>query len=154
MPPESKTSVRRLEAAERQVQALELRKAGVSFSRIAQQLGYKDGSTAYHAVERALLAIKQEPTDAVRQLSLERLDRMLVAVWQKAIGGDLLAVDRVLKIEERRAKLLGLDRLDEVDIMERVCVLADALGLDKVAVLAEAESIIAERRRGHATSAL
>ena len=44
-----------------------------------------------------------------RQVELQRLDVVLQAVWEKACTGDLFAIDRYLKIAERRAKLLGLD---------------------------------------------
>jgi hypothetical protein len=50
---------------------------------------------------------------ALRQ-ELDRLDAMLRACWSKAIGGDMKAVDRVLKISERRSKLLGLDAPERV----------------------------------------
>jgi len=42
-------------------------------------------------------------------LELERLDVMLLALWRRVQNGDERAIDRALKIEERRAKLLGLD---------------------------------------------
>jgi hypothetical protein len=34
---------------------------------------------------------------------------MLLGLWQKASRGDPASVDRVLRIQERRARLLGLD---------------------------------------------
>jgi hypothetical protein len=46
----------------------------------------------------------------VRQLELERLDRLLIALWDLATGGSLGAIDRVLKVMQRRAELLGLDK--------------------------------------------
>lgn len=151
---ESRTSPRRLAAAERQTQALEFRKAGLSFPRIAQELGYHNPAGAFRAVEAALERTQQEPADAVRVLALERLDRMLAACWGKAIGGDLLAVDRVLKIEERRAKLLGLDAPDRVDILVRVRLMAQSLGLDPEAAVAEAERLVAEQRSQRAVVTL
>jgi hypothetical protein len=42
-------------------------------------------------------------------LELMRLERLHAAVWPQAIRGDVNAVDRVLRIMERRARLLGLD---------------------------------------------
>lgn len=44
-----------------------------------------------------------------RQVELQRLDVALQAVWEKVLAGDLFAIDRYLKIAERRSKLLGLD---------------------------------------------
>ena len=109
MPGESKTSPRRLAAAERQRQALELRKAGVSFDLIAQQLGYSNRQGAHFAVESALQKTLQKPGDDLRQLDIERLDSLLFAVWPDARRGSLDHIDAALKILTRRAKLLGLD---------------------------------------------
>ena len=57
----------------------------------------------------ALKATLQEPADELRTLELERLDRLLLGVWGQAAKGNQGAVDRALKIMERRARLLGLD---------------------------------------------
>lgn len=106
---ESKTSERRLAAAEKQLNALELRKAGASFQLIADKLGYGGPSGAYKAVESALLKTLQEPANEVRKLEVERLDGMWLALYPAMRSGDPSAIAQGLKIMERRAKLLGLD---------------------------------------------
>ena len=93
----------------RQLQALELRKAGVSYEAIAASLGYRDRSGAYRAVTAALKLTLREPAEELRTLELERLDAMLLALWRRVQAGDEKTVDRVLHIMERRARLLGLD---------------------------------------------
>lgn len=98
-----------VEAADRTRQALELRMAGYTYDAIAEQLGYRNRSGAYLAVDRALKATLREPADHVRELEQDRLDRLQRGVWDDAIKGDSFKVDRVLKIMERRADLLGLD---------------------------------------------
>jgi len=113
---ESKTSQRRLEAAENQRKALELRKAGVTFASIAETLGYRGPSGAYRAVMSALRKTLQEPADEVRKMEAERLDALLLALWAQAKSGNQGAVDRVLRVMERRAKLLGLDMPTRADI--------------------------------------
>lgn len=105
----TKLSPATIKETERRRQALELRKGGVHFQVIAEQLGYPAAGNAYRAIMKALKATLQEPADEVRALELERLDRMLLGVWSKAVGGDLKAIDRVLRIMERRAMYLGLD---------------------------------------------
>src|SRR5262249_7331072 len=45
----------------------------------------------------------------VRALELSRLDELHRALWPLGLRGDLQAIDRLLKIAERRARLLGLD---------------------------------------------
>jgi hypothetical protein len=98
-----------LASHERHLQALELRKAGASYRTIAEQLGYRGVSGAFKAVTSALKATLKEPAEELRTLELERLDAMLLPLWRRVQNGDEKAVDRVLRIAERRAKLLGLD---------------------------------------------
>ena len=105
-----------LNALEKQMQALELRKAGVSYARIAEALGYASGSGAHKAVSSALKKTLQEPSDELRMLEIERLDAMLAAIWGSVKQGQYGAQDRALKIMERRAKLLGLDAPVKADV--------------------------------------
>ena len=113
---ERKTSPRRITAKEKQAQALQMRKAGLTYQVIADKLKYKDPSGAEKAVQAALRAIIQEPAEEYLQLELARLEAMLMALWPKVGAGNVHAVDRVLKIMERRAKYLGLDAPVKVDV--------------------------------------
>jgi hypothetical protein len=120
-------------------QALDLRRSGESYSAIAAQLGYSDRSAASKAVHRGIGRTLQESADRLVTLESDRLDRLLHGVWDKAIAGDLAAVDRVLKIMERRAKLLGLDRTAEVSaeiVAMQVLVQARQLQAFETAMLA------------------
>jgi len=90
-------------------ESLILRQQGYTFDVIASRLGYKGESGAREAFRRALLRTLQEPAFEVRELELNRLDALHTVAWDLAMVGDLNAVDRVLKIQERRARLLGLD---------------------------------------------
>ncbi len=100
---------RQVRAHERHLQALELRKAGVTYEQIAGQLGYSNASGARKAVASALKATLREPAEELRELEVVRLDAMLLPLWRRVQAGDEKAVDRVLRIMERRARLLGLD---------------------------------------------
>lgn len=106
---EDAASPRRIDAAEKRARALDLRKAGATYDQIAQQLGYANRGNAQRAVQTALKEITAEPARDVLTLELERLDAMLLGLWPQARRGNLGAVDRVLRIQERRARLLGLD---------------------------------------------
>src|SRR5262249_27674484 len=66
---------------------------------------------AHRLVARALEITYQEPADELRKLELERLDTLSRALWPTATTDppNLKAIDRLLKIMDRRAKLLGLD---------------------------------------------
>ena len=107
--PESRTSPRRIAAYEKQRQALALRYGGATYDAIAQAVGYRSKQAAQQGVEAALKKTVQEPADQLRQLDLGRIDAMLLAIWAKARAGDYEAIDMVLKLLTRRAKLLGLD---------------------------------------------
>ena len=105
-----KANSRAIEQAERRRQALALRLTGATFDQIGQQLGC-DKSTAYRLISKEIREIPREEADELRTIECSRLDKLQHAVWQAAIQGDVNAVDRVLKISERRARLLGLDNM-------------------------------------------
>lgn len=94
---------------DRDRQALELRKAGATYDQIALQLGYSQRSGAHHAVQRGLSDFMQPVADDVRALELARLDTLLMGLWNAARNGNIGAVDRAIKIMERRSAYLGLD---------------------------------------------
>jgi hypothetical protein len=106
-----KTQPRTLEAVGWHRQAVELRTQGRTYVQIAEQLEVST-SAAHKAVADYLeqtRAVSREAAEEVRRLELDRLDRVLAVVGPMAEGGDLQAVDRLLRIQERRASLLGLD---------------------------------------------
>ena len=105
-----------VKANDRHIQALELRKAGVSYQRIAEALGFNSPQAAWKAVNSALKKTVQEPADEVRKLEVERLDAAAQAIYPSVKQGQYGAIDRWLKIMERRAKLLGLDMPTKLDL--------------------------------------
>ena len=121
---ESKSSQRRLIGRERELQALEYRKAGMTYAKIGAALGITEQG-AYKAVMRALDKLNAkiiEDAAPVRRLECERLDRMLEAVWGSVIQGDSVAANLALKIMERRAKLAGLDMPVKEDIDHAITI--------------------------------
>lgn len=113
---ESKTSERRLKAHEKQIRALELRKEGYTFKQIGKKLGYRSLSGPYDAVMKALKETLREPAQELRDLEAERLDAIQNRIWGNT-GPDkegLQGIDRLLRIMERRAKLLGLDLAKDI----------------------------------------
>lgn len=94
---------------ERRMQALELRKAGATYDQIAKTCGYTDRTYAYKAVQTCIKNLIRERSSEVVTIEIERLDAMLLSIWSKVKDGDVAAIDRAIKIMERRAKLLGLD---------------------------------------------
>lgn len=115
-----KGTAKKADTAERRRKALELRKAGATYEQIAEQLDYDNRGSAWKAVDAALKEITAEPAAEVRQLELERLDALLLSLWKQARGGNLGAVDRVLRLMERRSKYLGLDSPARMEVDQQV----------------------------------
>lgn len=97
------------ELVDKEIKVLELRRAGLTFDVIASRVGYADASGSYLAYKRAIKRTMQQPADELRTQELDRLDRLQLAVWQKALEGDTKSILTIVRLMERRAKLLGLD---------------------------------------------
>jgi hypothetical protein len=117
----------------RLARVVDLRRDGWSFRRIAAEVGYDAGSSAMRAYERACQRhLPPSTIMAERARMLDGLDEDEAKCWAifgrfhpVVSGGDLVrdqngelledvgpklaALDRVLRIRERRARLLGLD---------------------------------------------
>lgn len=105
-----------LTAQERQLKALELRRTGMQYALIAEALGYADPAGAFKAAMSALKRATKEPADAVREMELARLDGMLHALQDKIAAADTRAIDTALRIMDRRARFLGLDAPQSIDV--------------------------------------
>jgi 5-methylcytosine-specific restriction endonuclease McrA len=108
---------------ERRVEALRLRMAGADYRTIRQELMVMGISVSlkqvYDDVQEALTELaKQERVAAeeIRELELARLDAMWMALWPDIERGDVFAIQTGLKVMERRAKMLGLDSAQKVQI--------------------------------------
>ncbi len=106
----NRTTPHQLETEERQRRALELRKAGAGLRRIAEELGYASESGASEAIKAALDKARAEPAAELREIMAARLDEMLTVAYENALQGDVDSMMAVLRIEERRARLFGIDR--------------------------------------------
>lgn len=126
--------------------AIEMKAKGASLQDIADELGWNSKSAVAHAIRRALEERAKElpmTVDAYREQQMGQLDMMERAVWKvlethhvvvshgqviTMLGADgqptvleddkpvLAAVDRLLKIQERRARLTGTDQPVKTDI--------------------------------------
>lgn len=112
------------EVAEKWRKALQLRLAGATYQLIADQCGYKDHTGARYAIKSAMKYSLQEPAEELRQVEAARLDQLMTFVWPK--GADITPqenandekerlnrlfqkVDRVVRLMERRSRLMGVD---------------------------------------------
>jgi hypothetical protein len=156
---------RTVESAKRDAEAARLRSLGLSFRQIAEQLKFSDASCAHRAYRRGLAAVPVEAGQELRATSLARLDiatqkvfevllrrHMLAQNGRVAVdpatrqplvddGPLLAAVDRLVKLEERRSKLLGLDSPAKVDM-----TVSDEMDRRIAALMAEMGNPIVENR--------
>ena len=119
-------------AKQREHDALELRTRGCTYDQISKALGMSLSGAA-DAVRRALEALKsetQEKAEEVRDLELRRLDKMLQIAEAAAEGGDLAAIDRVIRIQERRSKYLGLDAPAKSETRTTIAAAVDLSAMD------------------------
>ena len=95
------------EKALRRAQAIELRRSGADVESIARKLGYNTIAACEQDIGRAYTQVMRTSTEEARALDLLRIDRMIQSVWPDARDGALTAVDRVVKLIDMRAKLIG-----------------------------------------------
>lgn len=148
------TGLKTIQEVERGAKALELRKAGATYEEIAKQLGYADPSGPQKVVMRMLQAIRREPAEELVTLELSRIDRLFLTAYDQALKGSLPAIDRCIRLMERRAALLGLDDAlpafnpaEELDLEAVAAQAAAEFGWDASKAITEVEQIINEARR-------
>lgn len=106
----------RTKTAERRAKAIQLRLSGVDWQTIANRLGYSDKAAACKDVTRALeanQAAARKAGEDLRIVELARLDRLQSALWAQALHGDHKIVDTLLRLMQRRARLTGLDNIEQ-----------------------------------------
>jgi hypothetical protein len=149
--------------AERDLRIFKMRQAGVASNEIARRFGLSTGAVN-SAIRRQLEKLNREALMAypeVLRLELERLDALQQAIWpltqhrkvtlddgtEVTLEPDLRAVQQVLSVMDRRARLLGMEQtninvmVDAGDSMQRA-VLAGSIeqALDKDAFSPETEA--------------
>lgn len=97
-------------------QALDLKLSGETYATIAARLGWRDESGPRKAVYTLLDRVDFEHADEFRTVENAKLDKLHNSYWQAALDGDIKSAAVVLRIMERRAKLLGLDRPVKVEL--------------------------------------
>lgn len=112
-------------AATRATLAIQLRtQQKLTYEQIAERCGYASRGACYDAVQRELGRVVVENVEELRREELMMLDQLQATCWkrmeeegfEKAM---LFAVDRLLAISERRAKLMNLDVRPEEQLMQQ-----------------------------------
>src|SRR5688500_5306118 len=94
----------------RRTRAVELAVQGLSYDAIAKEVGFSHRGSAHRAVIRALAEREVHAVDELRHIELERLEQLHQSYWSAAIEGDRDAASMILKITDRRIRLLGLEK--------------------------------------------
>jgi hypothetical protein len=113
----SKQQADALEERSRQArQAYELRQQGLSWWEVAERIGISE-TMAMKRVDEAISMASQLVDEYTKQtmlvMEVSRLDALQYAYWGDAVEGDVRAAEFVLKVAAQRAKLLGLDNLQQ-----------------------------------------
>lgn len=137
------------ERIDKEREIVELRTEGYVWREIAQQVGMSTAGV-YKAYNRAMTRVIAPSIEEHRELELDRLDILQRTYWQPAVNGNLRAADYVLRVIDKRAKLLGLDAplkvqaevvtYDGSDLdaeVERVARLIEAATIGGVATITE-----------------
>ena len=95
-------------ASARKLKAIQLKTAGLTYQQIADQLGYASRGTVYKIIKDAQSARLDNAVEEHRAYEVDRLNAMQGALWDRALAGDLQAIDRVLRLIEARCRLWGL----------------------------------------------
>jgi hypothetical protein len=110
------TNARAIRRAQRQAAVLKARLECRSFRDIGQELNVSASNAYRLCVEAMGELLPVEDLETIRKTELARLDRMQAAISAKAEAGDKAAIATALKIMERRASYLGLDKVDPKQI--------------------------------------
>jgi hypothetical protein len=97
------------ETIDREQQVVSLRRQGYTWEGISNEVGYLSPSSSREAFLRASRRVLREDLEEVRNLELDRLDFALKSIWTGVEAGDTQAINTMLKIMERRSKMLALD---------------------------------------------
>lgn len=104
------------EIIKRQMTALDLRISGLSYRAIADKLSKPDSTISHVQIYRdvenelaRLAGLRDDKTETLRELELQRLDKIINSLDSWVASGNVGAVNAWIKASERRSKLLGLD---------------------------------------------
>lgn len=106
--------LRDVNASQRVALAVKLRAQKVKYDDIAKACGYGSAGAAHKAVQRELERTVVQGVEELRREEMDSLERLELECWKRVQDKEfnksmLFAVDRILAIKERRAKLMGLD---------------------------------------------
>lgn len=116
----------KLVIAERRRKAYELRMQGASYFQIADKLGVSH-DTIRKDIKAFMNYIPRENAIELRDMELDKLNQMELALQKKLRSGSPQAVNAAIRIMQHRATLMGLDRIENNDGLDGAKAAMDAI---------------------------
>lgn len=114
------SKAQRAATAARRAKAISMRLAGADYETIARTLGYASRGAAHTDITRALEQYVTEgrvSAEVLREQELRRLDRLQATLWPQALQGDTKVIETVLRIIDRRCRILGLNAPERHEVV-------------------------------------
>jgi hypothetical protein len=105
---------RRVHAARQRRMAIQMSRSGESLESIAGRLGVTRSAARKMVTREARDFADHTLAEDRRMVHVEALMELWRALYPPACSGDLEAVDRFLRVEERLSRLLALDLADQI----------------------------------------
>ncbi|MDU4503984.1 MAG: hypothetical protein E7J02_13465 [Staphylococcus warneri] len=98
----------------RRAKVYELRTSGMSYNAISKMLSIPI-STVRKDMQAFMDSIPRENAMELRDMELDKLNRMELALQKKMLSGSPQAINTALRIMQHRAQLMGLDSIENND---------------------------------------
>lgn len=98
------------------IEALDARLSGASYSAIQRMNNYKSRTDARDAVKRAIKKHHVEPVQERIVIVLARYERMLLALWPSVVRGDVASIREARAITDSVTKLEGLAQPERFEL--------------------------------------
>lgn len=134
------------ERAHRDNEVIGLRLGGATYQQIADRVaGVPNPGNAYRIVQKHLADIPREAAAELRGIELARYDEIQAKLMGRLRSGDLGVVDQLLRLSDRRVRLVGLLQVEpdapHADLKAALGqFLVDAITKDERRTLEEAEA--------------
>lgn len=114
----AKTSAEKIIFRQNVKKAIQFRIEGYTYDEILESLpdAWKSVQACHAAVSAALDRAMLDVALEYKLLNLKRLEKCFASVLKKAENGNLLAVDRVIRLSKREGEILGFDESKNNDL--------------------------------------
>jgi len=118
---EGRSKRRRVEKLKKKLETAEMvrmRAMGATIAQIAERYGISAPAVSKR-LRRYIESVQLESVSTLRAIELETLNQIQRSIFPDVLRGDLKAVDRLLRIIDLRAKLMGLYAPQEIQATVR-----------------------------------